>query len=393
MLAEEITKKEALQNFLLDIDCLDKISKWSNKFNMFDVLKISRTEIRHSNMLAWLIDPNESHGFEDSILRGILQNLIKNNEFKEIDAFKLLLMDFKSVTVFREKHNIDLLAVFEKENFVLCIENKIGSGEHDNQLKRYTAIIEKEYPYFKKLFVFLTPDATEPSGDNWCLLSYTDLLQIISASKNRTKMQPDIELLVDNYIDVIRRDIVGDEELMQLCNEIYIKHRKALDLIYENRMDASYELFLVLKQWCENKFKEGLIGFISEDSVKSDVRFTTPFMDKILPPSSDKNGGWRNGNTYYYGIRNRNGKFYITLTICSLELTKQNQGMCNRLIKILDLKDKKLDWKWKRIFTTKTFNLNNSTPDEMIDQITNKLDSDLEEVFKFEQKIKTQLNT
>ena len=60
-----LTDEEALQNFLLDIQCLDELLPWTGKFNLFDVLKVSRKEIRHSNMLGWLMDPNENHGFGD----------------------------------------------------------------------------------------------------------------------------------------------------------------------------------------------------------------------------------------------------------------------------------------------------------------------------------------
>ena len=35
--------EKALQDFLLDIDCLDELIPWVAKFNIFDVLKISRT--------------------------------------------------------------------------------------------------------------------------------------------------------------------------------------------------------------------------------------------------------------------------------------------------------------------------------------------------------------
>ena len=47
-----MTNEEALKKFLLDIDCLNELLPWAGKFNLFDVLRISRTEIRHSNMLA-----------------------------------------------------------------------------------------------------------------------------------------------------------------------------------------------------------------------------------------------------------------------------------------------------------------------------------------------------
>ena len=55
--------KEALLKFMQDAECLDALSKWTNDFNIFDVLKISRTEIRHSNLLSWLIDRSSSFKF------------------------------------------------------------------------------------------------------------------------------------------------------------------------------------------------------------------------------------------------------------------------------------------------------------------------------------------
>ena len=65
----ERENEKALQDFLLNIDCLDELIPWTGKFNIFDVLKISRTEIRHSNVLAWLLDANENHGLGDMFIR------------------------------------------------------------------------------------------------------------------------------------------------------------------------------------------------------------------------------------------------------------------------------------------------------------------------------------
>ena len=38
------------------------------KFNPFDVLRYADYEIRHSNVLAWLLQPGESHGLQDQIV-------------------------------------------------------------------------------------------------------------------------------------------------------------------------------------------------------------------------------------------------------------------------------------------------------------------------------------
>ncbi len=90
----------AIKEFLLDIDCLEALSKWSEKFNLFDVLKISRTEIRHSNMLAWFLTPYENHGFGDKILKGFVQYTIKKSSSDE-DIFSKLLMDYHNFIIQR----------------------------------------------------------------------------------------------------------------------------------------------------------------------------------------------------------------------------------------------------------------------------------------------------
>jgi hypothetical protein len=40
---------------------LSQIEALVGGFNIFHALRVSRTEIRHSNFLSWLIDPLESH--------------------------------------------------------------------------------------------------------------------------------------------------------------------------------------------------------------------------------------------------------------------------------------------------------------------------------------------
>lgn len=42
-----------------DSECLDPLRKWTSGFNAFDVLGITSSENRHSNVLAWLL--SDSH--------------------------------------------------------------------------------------------------------------------------------------------------------------------------------------------------------------------------------------------------------------------------------------------------------------------------------------------
>ena len=43
--------------------------------NSFEVLGITNAEIRHSNFLAWLLDPNGNHGMGDKFLREFVSKL------------------------------------------------------------------------------------------------------------------------------------------------------------------------------------------------------------------------------------------------------------------------------------------------------------------------------
>lgn len=196
------TNEEALQNFLLDIGCLDELLPWTGKFNLFDVLKISRTEIRHSNMLGWILNPNENHGLGDLFLKGILQRLVENDMDGRYDVFNVLLMDLYSFSVLREWKNIDILLSSSDEKTVIAIENKVGSREHSNQLNRYRDILEKEYEGYTRIYIFLTPDGESPSDvENWDVLTYSDVVETLESISSRIEMLPDVDLMIKNYID------------------------------------------------------------------------------------------------------------------------------------------------------------------------------------------------
>ena len=113
-----IGDEQALKEFLLDIDCLEPLADWTGRFNLFDILKISRTEIRHSNVLAWLLNPNENHGFSDGIIRGLIQHVVHSSE-EEIDIFEILMMDCHDFIIQREWRNIDILAISMEDKFLL----------------------------------------------------------------------------------------------------------------------------------------------------------------------------------------------------------------------------------------------------------------------------------
>lgn len=374
-----------LKEFLLDIDCLDPLAEWTSKFNLFDILKISRVEIRHSNMLSWLLNPNENHGLGESVLRGFIQYVVTIFS-EDTDVFSTLLMDCHGFLIQREWHHIDVLAVSSDAKFVLCIENKIDSGEHDNQLNRYRKIVEETYPDYKKMYIYLSPDGGESTdSDNWCSMGYQDVLSIVENARKKVKLLPEAELLIQNYVDTIRRDIVGDEKLAQICAEIYAKHQKALDLIFENRPDRASDLAAILLSWAKEKTESGDIEVVTDKCVKSYTRFKTKGMSALLPDSDSSLSGWGTPNYYFYEIRNNDGKeFYVQLSLSSKDIPDELRDMCDRINEHYPARQKKVNWQWRSPFSTKHSKVEEEMSEE---KIFEQLDKKLSEIFAFEEKL------
>lgn len=376
-----MTDEEALQRFLLDIDCLDELLPWTGKFNIFDVLKISRVEIRHSNTLSWLLDPTENHGLGDAYLKNLFQKLVENDSENRYDVFNVLLMDFYSFTVYREWKNIDILLVSNDEKCVMAIENKVGAHEHSNQLNRYRGIVEKEYPGYNRIFVYLTPDGEEPSDvDNWDVLSYSDAVDVLEEIYNNMELQDDIALMVRNYIEVVRRDIVEDQQLIEICNKIYHKHQKALDLIYENKTDGGNIIVESIRDAI--KSNDAIIpGKLSSNRL---FVFYTQRMNEYMGRMKEDNSSWHDSYPYRYWINIRKGErilghFELAGRNLDSKTTKKQQIITS----ILKPGDNRGDaFKFKRLYKTKQFHIK-----EMEDEadIKKKVDQIIKELLEMEE--------
>lgn len=384
-----VDDEEALKNFLLDIECLNPLSEWTSTFNMFDILKISRAEIRHSNILSWLLTPTENHGLNDSIIKGFIQYAITSSNMCQ-DIFGTLLMDYNDFIVLREWHNIDVLAVSEQEKFVLCIENKIDTGEHDNQLSRYKSIVDETYPDFEKLYIYLSPEGLESSdSDNWISMGYADVLHIIENARNSIKLLPDADLLINNYVDVIRRDIVGDERLRKICAEIYSKHKKALDLIFENKPDRASEVAEIIMSWAKEMMQNGKLELDEDKCVKTYTRFKTTFMSQLLPDTEEPLSYWKTKNYYFWEIKCDKGlEIKIQLAFASKNIPDELCEVCDEINKHFPSKKQNENWEFRIPFATKNSKIDEETSEEKIRELLNKK---FEEVEKFEKSLKEKM--
>ena len=235
----------AIAALLLDDDGLEGIEARLGGFNLFEAIGHTRTEARHSDFLAFLLDPNGSHGLGTEFLGRFAVEVVRSmpTGSRPLSLSEVAIADFEDCLVLREHHRIDVLCIDETRRFLLAIENKVGAGEHSDQLGRYHAYLEGQYPEFRRILAYLTPDGEEPSDDTWAAVSYSEVLSMVETvvAKRGASLGDAVTVALEHYARMLRRNIVTDNELAEIAKRVYRKHKDALDFIFEQRPDAQLE--------------------------------------------------------------------------------------------------------------------------------------------------------
>lgn len=206
-LNEDYISEKRLLEFINNDDFIE-LNRHLSAFNPFSVLKLEGHEIRHSNVLAWLFDPDESHGLEKFFLEQFLVCLPdatyeefnkENGRIAQEIASDFSLTSEWSVLVRREaylegKERIDIEITCEnnidnRKNFVILIENKFYSTQGKEQLKNYREHfkekIKTEKLQFKILPVYLTLNEDDtPKDTNYFHFTYKTIHEILEKILN-----------------------------------------------------------------------------------------------------------------------------------------------------------------------------------------------------------------
>ncbi len=342
--------KQALIDFEKDISCLKPLDKWTNNINIFEVLKVTNQEIRHSNFLAWLFDPIENHGLSDSFIKAFITELAYKHYSEKGNKICESSQDFSSYRVYRESNNMDIVLLSQKEKSVIIIENKVWSSESSNQLKKY---YDKSITEFKdchqRLYVYLTPDGKEASKpENWTSFSYKNIIDLLETAIIGKELRDEVKLVLKNYIDIVRKNIMQqkDSELENICRDIYSKHRTALRLIFET---------VGINETIENEIICNTLRKLEEEGkiiykVNNQWFFFTKSMDEFLPTLAKEESSWGTDWVYYYWFRKGNNSLNIRLELGGQNLTNELRKKTNSLI---IASNKKLnEYKYKTIYSS-----------------------------------------
>ncbi|GEN82872.1 hypothetical protein SLU01_11840 [Sporosarcina luteola] len=216
-----------------------------NRFNPFKVLQVDNYEIRHSNVLAWLMDPQQNHDLGSYFIKKLIAKVFVNpanyedeDKIANYDVLQLSRHSYHDLVVYKElatpnRKRIDLLAVSDLHQVVVLIENKFWSNESEGQLEEYIEFVRTAYAGYKIIPVFLTLQDEEPTHEDYLMLGYSDVLDILNnmTDANKEYMHPDVHSFISYYIDILEDQLVQNDELNAKGMALYKNHKEAVDLL------------------------------------------------------------------------------------------------------------------------------------------------------------------
>jgi hypothetical protein len=307
----DVETRNRLQDLVVHNPELERLENLLDRFNIFEALGAVRQEVRHSDFLAFLLNPRQNHGFGDLIVKRFLQEAIALADFTQpFTPIDLDIWDLDDIEVRREWQSIDILILDGLHQLAVIIENKIYSGEHDDQLKRYNQLVKQHYPSYRVLGLFLTPEGEEASDPTYISISYALICRLVEdiIQTRETTLGRDVLALMNHYVEMLRRYIVGESEIEKLCQQIYRKHQRALDLIYEYRPDQQAALRDFLCELIESNPRMEL-----DHSSKSNISFIPKSWDS---PVLRKGQGWtRSGRMLLFQFTNLQDLLKLTLAL------------------------------------------------------------------------------
>lgn len=284
-------------------------------FNLFSILSIERYELKHSALIANLLDPKGSHGCGDAFLRAFFEIALKGTAYP-----------FESSTPLdsRTEHytgpiagdtggRIDILV--KSSHYGLIIENKIYAGDQDKQLIRYDNYGKEIFGADGYLLVYLTLYGYDASKEStatksaeevgYLRLSYAeDILRWLEQCARLAYDKPLVRESLNQYIRTIKQLTYQDmnQKNIEKIIDLAVDHPEVVATLSSKR-DAIAQgirkkyIFDKLKEYADQK------GWLYDDSESSyneeepKIRFRKEGWDGSIIISADSenkksNYGW-----------------------------------------------------------------------------------------------------
>jgi Holliday junction resolvase-like predicted endonuclease len=309
-----------LYSFIIDNPNLELLESNLNEFNPLKVLDVEKIEIRHSNVLAWLLNPNENHSLGDEFFKKFICDVINQNEEIEtkLDIFEIHSKSFYNTIVHREYRvksgQIDILLEIPDSKIIVLIENKIKSKESKNQLKKYYDDISKKFKSYKILPIYLTLEGDDPSlYDIYCKCDYVCVLKNLKSivDLKAKNLNPKVVDFLRQYLELLEEITMSDKKIEELCKKIYHQHKDAIDKINEY-VTSSFDLDQAIDEFMKQSENNNLVEEYRRSG--SMFWFTTPSIRRYIP-KVESNWVSNYPICFWFNFRQKRGRIGLVLEI------------------------------------------------------------------------------
>lgn len=194
-----------------------EFEKYYSKISLLEQIDFFRFEDANTNFLASLLRENNPYGLGDIPLR-LLCELIAikdtNNKYEFIKNICMSNADISNIDIKPQavlpSGKIDLIIKFnvveesQKDQYLIALEAKLDSTEHDSQCKNYRTDIEKlnDYKNYKKLYVYLGLSDEEKISDeeHYIKITYQDLIDYVYEPCSYKTDNNKLSTHIDEYI-------------------------------------------------------------------------------------------------------------------------------------------------------------------------------------------------
>ncbi|MDQ3131179.1 MAG: PD-(D/E)XK nuclease family protein, partial [Acidobacteriota bacterium] len=280
-----------LKELILDEDFTNLQNLASEEVNLMEILGVAHRELQHSNFLAWLFNPNESHNLGDFAIKEFIKLYYRENQFEDLglqtklSVFDFVHLDFDDLEIKREHKNIDLILLSKRNEFCIVIENKIYSTEGKGQLKKYRNWIESEFPTLKyKIYIFLSlfeQEISEEEQDYYLRLDYTHIVKLIEQIVQTRNLADESKFVFEQYLKTLKSMLNQNEEIELIAQNLYKKYQSAFDLVFKYNNKISQSPLKQENSLLEKIKKEPSLRFIKGKN--SYIYFHPIFLYDLLP--------------------------------------------------------------------------------------------------------------
>lgn len=250
--ASKIPSVDELEALFVNNPAFAQIEAYLDRFNPIHVMGMARMEIRHSAILAWLLDPQESHGLDDHFLKAFLCEAMRgNSRLGTPTALDVTQADLRDAEIRREWMNMDIFILSASNQWAFVVENKFDSRQHEGQLAGYiskvNSFFEKDLGTLALRGIFLTLHDEEPHDPSYAPIRYDVIVDILPRliATNATSLQAEVGVFLHHYADVLK-DATGmsdqRNDMERLARDLYRNHRRVLDFVVEHGARSDFAL-------------------------------------------------------------------------------------------------------------------------------------------------------